>query len=431
MPVGDQVSDSARLEGYTWDNPAPIGTSSQNGGSFSSLYVMSGLLGVSLAVTLAPSLVDAMADSPFVLGTTTGTLSLKAYNATQVQVSAISGATRYITLAGSVAGNPVIGTSAGGLEIAPGGANAAAFTYVAGTTSWITFQGSSTGHNYIQSGGVTSNLHINPTGNIMLEPGGAGGWGYITVGGAVGLTFFYGSTHTYFGANEASSVTIIVAGAAEQMRVGNTGVVTLGGGAATPAVLVTPVASQARWVTLTGATSSTNPNIGTSAASLEIKPAALLAAVFTSVASTARNLVLTSATSTTNPSIGVSAGTLALTSGALVTSATLGLGYGTGAGGAVTQITSRTTGVTLSKNTGAITLVSAAGSATPASFTVTNTLVAATDTIVVNQKSGTDKYVILVTNVAAGSFQITSYTTGGTTTEQPVFSVSVIKAVAA
>ncbi len=108
-----------------------------------------------------------------------------------------------------------------------------------------------------------------------------------------------------------------------------------------------------------------------------------------------------------------------------------GIGYATGAGGAVTQASSRTTGVTLSKMTGAITLVSAAGSATPASFTVTNTLVAATDVIVLNQKSGTDLLELHVTDVAAGSFQVTFFTTGGTTTEQPVINFAVIKGVAA
>lgn len=111
--------------------------------------------------------------------------------------------------------------------------------------------------------------------------------------------------------------------------------------------------------------------------------------------------------------------------------ATAGIGYATGAGGAVTQETSRTTGVTLNTVAGAITLVSAAGSATPASFTVTNSAVAATDTVIVSQKSGTDLYDIKVTAVAAGSFRITFNTTGGTTTEQPVFNFAVIKAVAA
>lgn len=118
-------------------------------------------------------------------------------------------------------------------------------------------------------------------------------------------------------------------------------------------------------------------------------------------------------------------------SSALSTSPTAGVGYGTGAGLAVTQGTNRTTGVTINAVSGAITLISAAGSATPASFTVTNSAVAATDVIVLNQKSGTDKYELHVTAVAAGSFQITSFTTGGTTTEQPVFNFCVLKGVAA
>jgi hypothetical protein len=106
-----------------------------------------------------------------------------------------------------------------------------------------------------------------------------------------------------------------------------------------------------------------------------------------------------------------------------------GLGYGTGSGGAVTQATSRTTGVTLDKTNGAITLVSAAGTTAWQSFTVTNNKVAATDVVKVCQKSGTDLYMIHVTTVAAGSFRITFATTGGTTTEQPVFNFAIIKAV--
>ncbi len=145
-------------------------------------------------------------------------------------------------------------------------------------------------------------------------------------------------------------------------------------------------------------------------------------------------------TSTTNilPSGGINVGgstdpgisAIAANGGITSYGGTAGIGYSTGAGGAVTQTTSRTTGVTLNKPTGAITLVSAAGSATYASFTVTNSIVAATDTVVMSQKSGTDKYEIFVTNVSAGSFQVTFRTTGGTTTEQPVFNFAVIKAVA-
>ena len=108
-----------------------------------------------------------------------------------------------------------------------------------------------------------------------------------------------------------------------------------------------------------------------------------------------------------------------------------GLGYGTGSGGAVTQGTSRTTGVTLNKTNGAITMFTAVGSAVAATFTVTNSTVAATDTIIVNQKSGTNLYVFLVTAVAAGSFNITFYTTGGIASDAPVINFSVIKAVTA
>jgi len=108
-----------------------------------------------------------------------------------------------------------------------------------------------------------------------------------------------------------------------------------------------------------------------------------------------------------------------------------GLGYTTGSGGAVTQLTSRTTGVTLNKTNGAITLFSAAGSITATTFTVTNSTVAATDVIHVSQKSGTNLYIAMVTATAAGSFNITFYTTGGVATDAPVFNFAVIKAVTA
>jgi hypothetical protein len=121
-----------------------------------------------------------------------------------------------------------------------------------------------------------------------------------------------------------------------------------------------------------------------------------------------------------------------VSSGAITsTSDTGGVGYATGAGGAVEQGTSRTTGVTLDTVCGAITLVSAAGSTTPASFTVTNAAVAETDVVILSQVSGTDIYDLSVSAVAAGSFRITFNTKSGTTTEQPVINFAVIKGVAA
>lgn len=116
--------------------------------------------------------------------------------------------------------------------------------------------------------------------------------------------------------------------------------------------------------------------------------------------------------------------------GAQIRNAKGSLGYATGTGGAVTQGTSRTTAVTLNNICGAVTLFTAAGSATAATFTVNNTTVAATDTVIVCAKSGTNIYLTWVTAVAANSFNITFQTTGGTSSDAPVFNFAVIKAVA-
>ena len=158
-------------------------------------------------------------------------------------------------------------------------------------------------------------------------------------------------------------------------------------------------------------------------------------ALVTPALGTVASGVISACTSTSmvmvTPVIGAATGTSLSTTGNQVISGTGKQGYATGAGGTVTQATSKATGVTLSKTTGAITMFSAAGSTTAATFTVTNSTVAATDVIILNQKSGTDLYDLMVTAVAAGSFNLTFRTTGGTTTETPVFNFAVMKAVAA
>ena len=151
-------------------------------------------------------------------------------------------------------------------------------------------------------------------------------------------------------------------------------------------------------------------------------------------------LTTTASTTSTNGALIVSGGAgvaKAIFAGEKIISIgpTFGVGYGTGAGGAVTQATNRNTGVTINKVCGEIVLFSqinaAVSAATATEFTVTNSAVAATDTILACQKSGTDRYLIFVTAVAAGSFRLTYWTTGGVTNEAPVFSFSVIKAVTA
>lgn len=145
------------------------------------------------------------------------------------------------------------------------------------------------------------------------------------------------------------------------------------------------------------------------------------------------NPVMQTSPTLTTPVIGVATGTSLAATG-LISSAspTAGIGYATGAGSAAVQGTSRTTTVVANTICGSITLFSAAGSATPFSFTVTNSACAATDTIIVSQKSGTDIYTTqVVSAVGAGSFRLTLANASGTTTETPVFNFAVIKAVAA
>jgi hypothetical protein len=111
----------------------------------------------------------------------------------------------------------------------------------------------------------------------------------------------------------------------------------------------------------------------------------------------------------------------------LVTSAA-GLGYGTGSGGTVTQATSRTTTVVINKPTGAITMFTAAGSAVWSSFIVTNSLIAATDTVVASVKTGAaNAYLLSVVGVTSGQFQIFFATTGGVTSDTPTINFAIIK----
>lgn len=92
-----------------------------------------------------------------------------------------------------------------------------------------------------------------------------------------------------------------------------------------------------------------------------------------------------------------------------IVSSKKGVGYLAGTGGAITQQTNRTTGVTINKLTGTITTNNASLAAeASADFVVTNSTVEIGDTVVLSQRSGSNGGGTLteVVAVAAGSFTI-------------------------
>lgn len=117
-----------------------------------------------------------------------------------------------------------------------------------------------------------------------------------------------------------------------------------------------------------------------------------------------------------------------------LTAASLGLEAGYGVGGTVTQATSKSTGVTLNKISGQITMNGAALAAgAEAAFTLTNSKIAATDVVIVNVASGgtSASYAAVVTAVAAGSCEITvSNLSAGSLSEALVLNFVVIKGAA-
>jgi hypothetical protein len=136
----------------------------------------------------------------------------------------------------------------------------------------------------------------------------------------------------------------------------------------------------------------------------------------------------------TTPVIGAATGTSLSTTGNQVISSTGKHGYATGAGGTVTQATSKATGVTLSKSTGQITLNNAALAAnTTVSFTLTNTVIEAGDILIINHISaGTAGSYLLNAQSAAGTASINVRNiTAGSLSEAIVIAFAVIKAVIA
>ena len=116
-----------------------------------------------------------------------------------------------------------------------------------------------------------------------------------------------------------------------------------------------------------------------------------------------------------------------------VDTTTTGLGFYTGAGGIVTQLTSKATPFTLNTMCGQITTAAdALAHQTTVSATWTNSKIAATDVVIINHKSG-GTIGAYVFNVSCGAgtatLYITNNQTAGSLSEALVLSFVVIKGV--
>lgn len=113
------------------------------------------------------------------------------------------------------------------------------------------------------------------------------------------------------------------------------------------------------------------------------------------------------------------------------------IGYGTGAGGSVTQLTSKSTGVTLNKVCGSIATHNAAlASNAVASFQVTNSFLASTDSVIVTLTgggaTGMQAYNLWCQTGQTGAFTVfLRNISGGSLSEAISFNFAVIKSVVA
>tara|TARA_R110000868_G_scaffold80547_1_gene228839 strand:+ start:427 stop:843 length:417 start_codon:yes stop_codon:yes gene_type:complete len=110
------------------------------------------------------------------------------------------------------------------------------------------------------------------------------------------------------------------------------------------------------------------------------------------------------------------------------------LGYTAAAQGSVTQLTSKSTAVTLNKSAGVITMNNASlATATNATFTLNNSLISANDTVILTIAGGQTtpgSYNVFANSLSAGSVSITLRNiSGGSLSEAIVINFALIHCV--
>jgi hypothetical protein len=107
------------------------------------------------------------------------------------------------------------------------------------------------------------------------------------------------------------------------------------------------------------------------------------------------------------------------------------IGYSTAAQGAVTQLTDKSTGVTLNKSAGRITMNAASlNTATNATFTLNNSLISSNDCVILTISGGQTtpgSYNVFANSLSAGSVSITLRNiSGGTLSEAVIINYAII-----
>jgi len=133
------------------------------------------------------------------------------------------------------------------------------------------------------------------------------------------------------------------------------------------------------------------------------------------------------------PNIDVATGTSLTVTGSITSSGKLaGIGYSTGAGATTTQVTNKSTPVTINAICGGITMNNASlGNGSSVTFQVNNSTVSNTDVPVVAIQGGTSgsSYLISVGLVTSGTFMITIRNiSGGSLSESVIINFVIIKA---